>query len=259
MKVPAVIHLIFLSKHEKYPDVFEVCIERIKSLHPFWEIKIYDEEDAINIIAENLPDLLPLYRNYSHLVQKADLLRVILVYLFGGFYLDMDMYCLKPLDELRRFNVVLGEEKTLSEVERIQLGLAERVRIANYMFGSIAGHPFWLFFLQAALGLSFKKVITENDILETTGPGLLSNVFGRLKSTYADIVLLENQDRDCLVESSHEISCHFGNYAAHLHQGTWRWANGTQKKEKAVVPIEENDFTRAHLTLETKIAASCKY
>lgn len=257
MSIPATIHLVFLNKHEKYPEVFAMCVERIKALHPQWDIEIYNEDEAIEIITQHLPYLLPLYNGYTHLVQKADLFRIILVYLFGGFYLDMDMYCFKPLDDLRRFNLVLGEEKTLSEIMCTQLGLNERVRIANYMFGSIAGHPFWLFFLHAALNVSFRKIISENDILETTGPGLLSNVFGQLKNKYKDIVLLENTDRDCLIEGSHKVSCYFGNYAAHLHQGTWRWGNDLQKNiSKGITPIRENEFSRADLILTRHIRMS---
>ena len=259
MNIPATIHLVFLSKREKYPEAFVICIERVKALHPGWEIKIYNEDDAIEIIDQYLPYLLPLYKSYTHLVQRADLFRVILVYLFGGFYLDMDMYCLKPLDDLRRFKLVLGEEKTLSAVVCTQLGLKEQLRVANYMFGSIAGHPFWLFFLHAALKQSFKKIITENDILETTGPGLLSNLFGQRKNIFRDVVLLENKDRDCLAEGSHKVSCYFGNYAAHLHQGTWRWGNGVQKHiNKEITPDEKIEFSKASSILKGHIKTSLK-
>jgi hypothetical protein len=257
MNIPATVHLVFLSKNEKYPEVFVMCIERIKALHPEWEIRIYNGDDAIEIINQHLPYLLPLYKSYTHLVQRADLFRVILVYLFGGFYLDMDMYCLKPLDELRRFKLVLGEEKTLSAVVCDRLGLREQLRVANYMFGSIAGHPFWLFFLEAALKQSFKNIVTENDILETTGPGLLSDLFGRRKDIFKDIVLLENKDRNCLAETSHKASCYFGNYAAHLHQGTWRWDNGLQKHiNKEITPIGEKEFSRANSILKRPIRTS---
>jgi len=259
MNIPATIHLVFLSKSEKYPEVFVICIERIKALHPQWEIKIYNEDDAIEIITQYLPYLLPLYNSYTHLVQRADMFRVILVYLFGGFYLDMDMYCLKPLDDLRRFKLILGEEKTLPADVCNQLGLKEQVRVANYMFGSSAGHPFWLFFLRAALKSSFKKIVTENDILETTGPGLLSNLFGQQKNIFRDVVLLENKDRDCLAEKSHKVSCYFGNYAAHLHQGTWRWGNNSQKNiNREITPVKENEFSRASSILKRNSRAGLK-
>ena len=221
--IPQKIHLVFLNKKKDYPDIFKKCIERIKSLHPKWEINVYNEDDADEIIRQRMPYLLSIYNSYKHRVQKADILRVILVYLFGGFYLDMDILCLKPLDNLLRFGLVLGEEKKLTKNECEKLGLLEPVRIANYMFGSTVGHPFWLGFLKEMLKKSYEPIINENDILENTGPGLLSNFFAKNKLIYREILLLRNEDRVCLIQNHNEISCYFGNYAAHLHQGTWRW------------------------------------
>ena len=51
-------------------------------------------------------------------MQKADIIRLILVYLYGGFYMDMDMYCLKKLDGLLEFKLVLGEERTITKKGR---------------------------------------------------------------------------------------------------------------------------------------------
>ncbi|MGF7081413.1 glycosyltransferase family 32 protein [Mucilaginibacter sp. UYCu711] len=222
-KIPSIIHLVFLNKNEPYPQIFQKCIARIKRLHPKWEIRFYNQDDAEKIISNEMPFFKPIYDNYHHTVQKADVLRVILVYLFGGFYLDMDMLCIKPLDDLRRFTLVLSEEKTLTKSVCKKLGLKERLRVANYMFGSVPKHPFWLKYLQSAAMLSTIAIKTENDILESTGPGLLSNLFSKLKYIFPEIVLLNNHDRQCLTSGHRQIACHFGNYAAHLHRGTWRW------------------------------------
>jgi hypothetical protein len=217
--------LVFLDKKQRYPEAFVKCIDRIKKIHPKWDIIIYNEDDVNKIISEQISFIKTVYDNYSHTVQKADIIRVILVYLFGGFYLDMDILCLKPLDELRRFELILSEEKTLSRSECNQIGLKEPVRVANYMFGGAPGHPFWLKYLKDAIRFSFMEIKTENDILESTGPGLLSNLYAKYKNAYPDMVLLKNNDRRCLIPHHSQIACHFGNYAAHLHQGTWRWGN----------------------------------
>ncbi|RZK46666.1 MAG: glycoside transferase family 32, partial [Pedobacter sp.] len=98
-------------------------------MHPKWDVIIYNEDDAVRIIGDHLPNMLPIYKSYSHVVQRADIFRIILVYLFGGFYLDMDMYCLKPLDDLCNASMaIIAEEKTISNAEKNKLGLKQRLR-----------------------------------------------------------------------------------------------------------------------------------
>jgi mannosyltransferase OCH1-like enzyme len=242
-KIPLKIHYIFLNKEEAFPELFTTCFERAKSLHPQWDIRLYNENDAQNIISEHIPELLGVYNSYTHTVQKSDILRILLVYLFGGFYLDLDIFCLKKLDELTNFQVVLGEEKTISPEELKSLGLKHSFRIANYMFGSIPRHPFWLYFLKEAIKKSTNKIYTENDILETTGPGLLTNIFYSKRLQYKEITVLRNNDRLCLRPGHKAISCHFGNFAAHLHQGSWRWG-GLNKVNQNESFTKKNKWTK---------------
>lgn len=228
-KIPQILHLVFLSKTEQLPVIFTQCIENLKKLHPSWTIKIYNEDNAQIIISKYLPELLPVYNSYSHYIQRADLFRAILVYLYGGFYMDMDMYCMKTLDELLKYDLILPEERTITTKQRARLAQLDGIvvrhnfRLGNYMFGGIAKHPFWPYYFKEAINISQKEVKHEGDILETTGPALLTKVYHKYGKHFPTLLVLHNRDRQCMMPFHNEISCHFGNFAAHLHQGTWRW------------------------------------
>jgi len=244
-KIPKKIHFIFLAKDETMPEVFDYCVNRAKELHPGWEINFYNEDDAQRIIRNHFPELKDLYNSFPLNVQRADILRLLVVYLYGGFYLDLDIYCLKNLEPLLNFHVVLGEEKHLRREVCTAFGLKNPKRIANYMFGSIPKHRFWLGFLNEIMNKSLVEIKDENDILESTGALLLTNFYHTNANAHKDIVLLLNKDRFCLNDNHREIACHFGNYAAHLHTGTWRWQNGQVPKfndiateKKIPVPFE---------------------
>lgn len=247
-RIPKKIHFIFLAKNETMPEIFNYCFKRAKQLHPDWEINFYNEDDALQIVERHFPELETLYLSYPLNIQRADILRMLLVYLYGGFYLDLDIYCLKKLDPLLKFNVVLGEEKHLKREVCTALGLKNPKRIANYMFGSAPKHPFWLDLLNKIMEKSSIEIKSENDVLESTGPGLLTDFYHSRANAYKDIVLLTNKDRFCLNESHKEVACHFGNYAAHLHTGTWRWQNGQtpnfndSDQGKSLPVIFENAF-----------------
>ena len=248
--IPAKLHFIFLSKTETIPAAFAECHQRAKELHPAWEIKLYNEDDARDILCNHLPELWPVYNSYRHNVQKSDILRVVLVYLFGGFYLDMDMFCLKSLDELRDQELVLSKERLLSEDEMNHMEARHSFRIGNYMFGGIAKHPFWLTFLKASLKLATRQVNYENDIIQSTGPELLTNVYHSHKTKYRNITVLGNIDRRCLNSWHEAISCHFGNFAAHLHTGSWRW-NGKKSLRSPLEKLPDKDYASAGKAIDS--------
>lgn len=222
-RIPKIIHL--LSKDKVIPEHYLACFSRITALHPGWEINIYDDDDVNNMVQEQFPGYWELFRSFPAQIQRLDLFRIMIVYLYGGFYLDMDVHCFKPLDPLLNNTLVLAEEKTLADLELKEIHHKHALRIGNYMFGGIQEHPFLLGFMQTAFKNCNQPISTENDILETTGPGLLTNFYHDHKQTCKDITLLTNKTARCLKGCSTLPSCHFGDYAAHLHFGSWRWQN----------------------------------
>jgi mannosyltransferase OCH1-like enzyme len=227
MLIPKIIHLTCATTVP--PMKYSSFFDRIKLLHPSWEINVWDDENALSVVRESFPELENIYVSYTTPIQRADIFRVLITYLKGGFYMDLDMLCFKSLDELCEYEMVLGIEKTLSQKDCIDHGHEYNVRIANYMFGSKPRHEFWMDFLNAAKRISKKTISYEIDVLETTGPGLLTNVYHEMKYRHENITLLANEERSCL-RSCGPASCHFGDFAAHFHMGSWRWESIDKKK-----------------------------
>ncbi len=220
--IPKNIHLIFLRKNEPFPELFEKCRLQIEANHLCWNILLYNEDDIQQILNQHLREYTRVYNSFVYNVQKADFLRLALVYIYGGFYMDLDMLSLKPLDELRSCQLVLGEEKTVSIAEQQAMNLKYRIRIANYMFGGIPQHPFLYKMMDEMAKRASIKLNSQQDILDITGPGLMTDTYWNNFSAYQDITLLRNRDKQCIQPYHNQISCHFGDYAAHLHEGTWR-------------------------------------
>lgn len=220
--IPSKIHLTVKNKSNLLLQCQEL-LKQISCFHPDWDIEIYDDEDALKIVQTNYPEWVELYKKFPNNIQRMDVFRLIAVYLFGGFYMDADMVLITPLHDLLNNILVLAEEKTLTLGECVSLQNKDALRIANYMFASVANHPFIFELINAALQNSSKNVVVENDILESTGPGLLSTFYHDKKQFFAEILLLENSQLHCRKKCCLQPSCHFGHYAAHLHEGSWRW------------------------------------
>lgn len=216
------IHLVFLRRDEVVPHLFIECEKQIRALHPSWNVIRWDEESGLQFLNENLPEYVSAYSSFTHNVQKADFLRLALVYALGGFYMDMDMYPLEALDSLLDYSLVLAEEMEVDETTQKTLNLKYRVRIANYMFGGKAGHPFLRHMLDAMAEKATFEVKTQQEILDVTGPGLLTDTYWDNKESYPDITLLCNEGWYVELPNGRKETCLFGKYAVHLHAGTWR-------------------------------------
>lgn len=97
--IPHIIHQIWLQGEMNIPVKFQSNVKKIKRLHPTWEYILWDEIMIINLIKTN-SQLINTYYKFAYLVQKVDFARYIILYHYGGVYIDIDAYTLKPLDDL---------------------------------------------------------------------------------------------------------------------------------------------------------------
>ena len=77
------------------PAEFEPFLESWRRHHPDWELKLWGED--------NLPADLrraEVYDTERQPVERADILRLELIWRFGGVYVDTDFECYRPIDEL---------------------------------------------------------------------------------------------------------------------------------------------------------------
>lgn len=237
MSIPKIIHQTYKSK--KIPAAYRLLQKRVIDLHPGWSYRLYDDKDCYDLLKDHLQTFLPIFDGYAHNIMRVDVFRIIAVYLYGGFYLDL--LVLKKLDPLCAYNCIFAEEKTLTEQQARELHHIDQLRIANYMFGSVPGHPFLLEILIEMAKNSQRRISAPDDILEATGPGLITTVYHHTKTRYKDITILNNKDRICPKPFCRSISCHFGNYGMHHHFGTWRWnedshISGRSSKPKQPTP-----------------------
>ena len=95
--IPKIIHQIWIGTSE-IPDREKKFIEKCKNLHPDWEYKFWGNEE--------IKQLFPKYEEiYLKLCNKtpadvADYLRLVILYEYGGIYLDCDIEMNQSLNKL---------------------------------------------------------------------------------------------------------------------------------------------------------------
>jgi mannosyltransferase OCH1-like enzyme len=84
---------IFMFWHDKkLPPKMDENVKNIKTLHPDFNIYIFDEQEAAEFIENNfIPDVLNAYNSLIPKAFKADLWRYCVLYKFGGIYQDIKL------------------------------------------------------------------------------------------------------------------------------------------------------------------------
>ena len=100
--VPPLLHQISLTEGlELSLSRYEEAMTSCQSLHPNWTHHLWTDENATAFMTEYYQNILPHYLSYRQSIQRAKILRYALLDHYGGVYLDLDVTCLQPFDELR--------------------------------------------------------------------------------------------------------------------------------------------------------------
>lgn len=183
---------IYEQIHEDFPSEGELRIEKrihqtwkstklatkvsgwVKSwlkYHPDYEYYLWTDESARKLIAERYPHLLDMFDNYKNGIRRADALRYIILYEFGGVYADLDMESLKSLKPLfRKYSCFLAQEPYEHPILQSNF---KHLAINAFMACS-KDHP-------------FMKMAVDNlplyshmwQIVDTAGPHFLTSIYKR--------------------------------------------------------------------------------
>ncbi len=128
LKIPKIIHQIWIGP--SFPAIFKPLMRTWIKFHKDrgWLYKLWTDEDipGLNLITQLFFDATR--RN----VVKADILRLELLYRYGGVYIDVDFECLHALDFLHyACDFYVGTQPL--DIDHISLGSA--------LIGARPGHP----------------------------------------------------------------------------------------------------------------------
>jgi len=173
-----IVHQVFFGINgETLKDhlLFEKSIRSIKKINPKIKHVLWSEEDCLNLVKENFPEYVDFYLNMRYDIQRMDYIRNVILYCYGGIYVDLDMICLKSLDEL------FEKKFFIHSLRHIKPKHSEFV--LNDLMGSEKGFKFWKILIDKTVeNYKEKEKIEVYDtwkarfVLQTTGPKFLSRV-----------------------------------------------------------------------------------
>lgn len=88
-----ILHQTYASTHDTLlPHILQENIDKIKSMNPDLEYRLYDDADIVEFVKNNYDSRIFQYFNHIHpkySIAKVDLFRYLLIYKCGGVYLNI--------------------------------------------------------------------------------------------------------------------------------------------------------------------------
>ncbi len=180
--IPKIIHQTYAS--HTVPDEIARNIKRIKELNPGWEYRLYDDQDIITFISAHFTEYLPYYNRISpkYGAVKADFFRYLLLYFYGGVYLDIKSSMKRPLDEIiqKDDKYLLSHWYNLPGGTQCKWGVYSEIdnprgEFQQWFIVSTSGHPFLYEVIinmikQFNMYKPKKRTVGKKGVLQLSGP-----------------------------------------------------------------------------------------
>lgn len=153
--------------YDQLPDYARRAAETWQELNPDWEYHYLSDEDVLDFVQLNFGSkFVDIFQNKCPVgVMRADIWRVMAVYINGGIYTDLDTYCKAPIDSwLKEW-----------DDKRVVLNAEHEVHINQWTFLSERGHPLMEYILEKMQqGFENPDYTNPHFVHELTGPGVFT-------------------------------------------------------------------------------------
>tara|TARA_B100001939_G_scaffold186040_1_gene160231 strand:- start:2195 stop:2983 length:789 start_codon:yes stop_codon:yes gene_type:complete len=155
-------------EHGNFEPQFQYIVNDWKLENPDYEYHFYNAEDRQIFMKHYFSG--KVYDAYTRIKPgafKSDLWRYCVLYVHGGFYIDIDSICLGTLD------MFVKKDTEFVAATDLNLGDLEYHNVANAFIGSTPGHPILKNCINHIIELVEKEELPAENIMNFCGPGCL--------------------------------------------------------------------------------------
>ena len=169
-------------------DIFKQNTNNWEKLNTDWNYKIVDENDLKNACSVFSEECLNTFNNFDLIHLKVDFGRYVLIYLYGGIYVDMDMYILRNLSSsIEILNIInISNTKHVLGLSSLNINLIESLFfcgrkqvINNAVMISSPKNPILKKMIQSIIQNKTVYKFDYEKIQKTTGPLFINKFLGK--------------------------------------------------------------------------------
>jgi mannosyltransferase OCH1-like enzyme len=223
-KIPKII--IQTWKDDFIPERYHDLLKKINEFNPEYNYLFFSDNDIDDFLSSKYPKYYETYLKLPVKIQKFDFFRYVVLYHYGGIYLDLDMLVLDNFDDILHKECVIPIEQYVNKDQKRYKNIKNDFLLGNYALACEKRNDFMKMLIDNIhLNITnindtfengFKnKLEKEIFVYETTGPDYVTNCYIDYKNK-KDIQLLINP------KSFNNRNHTFGKYARHLYFGSWK-------------------------------------
>ncbi|KAG6821615.1 hypothetical protein H0H93_000124 [Arthromyces matolae] len=204
--VPRILHQTW--KTDVLPPRWQGISDACRKMHPDYEYILWTDASSREFIARYYPWFLETFDGYTYPIQRADAIRYFVLHHYGGVYLDLDIGCLRPVDPLLVYPVILP--KTIP------------VGVSNDLMFAQKGHPFLEQTIHNLVTFDHSWILNYPTVMFSTGPMFLSAQYGLYTSSHPTTAV---QDLRILPKSLYGKNAKEGeaphSFFSHFYGSSW--------------------------------------
>ena len=174
-KIPRHIHQIWLSTDTNEPmyENFRQASNACLSLHVDYNYTLWTDEKITDLLRSHYAWFLPIYRNYRYDMQRIDAMKYVLLFHFGGIYIDLDIKC--NVQDL--LTAMIPVEKRKNEPEIIFHMGTEGISANTDILAAKRFHPFFKLALSQLESANRWFYLYHLTIILSAGPTFLYGIY----------------------------------------------------------------------------------
>ena len=216
-------------KTKSIPFKYKEDVISMKKYNKDYNFLFFSDDDIDHFLKEKYPEYYIVYNKLPIKIQKIDYFRYVAVYHYGGFYFDLDITCMYPLDDLLNYDCIFPIDQHITRNKCNSPRLKDycnknmKILLGQYAFGAKPQDPFIKLLIDTInnnidnyINYYVNKYDANNNnnklqyVYSSTGPDFVTDVYMNYKKK-DNIHILE-----------YELPQYFGKYAKHNHYGTWK-------------------------------------
>jgi len=185
--IPKIIHFIwidFSNELNPKPVISKKHLDTIAQtqyLNPDYKIKIWNGWECDQLVKKYFPNKYKLYWSLSKPIMRCDYVRLMILYVYGGIYSDMDRISLKSyniiLSKYSNYDFMIGKIITFGFKEDITNDIMFSKKSNDFLLQSINNVKEQKYFLNML------------SVLYTAGPNYLQNQLANYKGPSRNITI----------------------------------------------------------------------
>jgi FkbM family methyltransferase len=141
--------------------------DRCATLSPRWEMLLWTDAANRAFVARHFPEHLSLYDSYDVPIKRVDAVRYLLLYKYGGVYMDLDFACVRDLE-----TIPLRGQPGQATLIMQRKSVHDHEAVSNAFMAAPPAHPFFKHVIGA-----LKASAHHKHVLDATGPRFITRAW----------------------------------------------------------------------------------